>query len=435
MFSKKSTLYRFCFLYTTIVIAFNFSATTLNAQTLDESVVPKYILPPLLKLNDGQLVKSKYTWEHTRRPEIITLLKKNLYGVMPGRPKRMRFDVFDVDSNAMGGKAIRKQIKVTFDSNIDSVYMDILMYVPKYPIGRKPVIVGLNFGGNQEVTTDTAVKITHSWVPKKAPGSINHRATAASRGVASSVWPIDKMISEGFASATVYYGDIDPDYNNDYNAVQSLYPKLQNRPDNFSGVGAWAWGLSRVMDYLETDPNVNKKEVILTGLSRLGKAAIWAGATDQRFAMLISTESGKGGDALFQRQFGESVDHINKAFPQWFCHNFSKYVGKVPEMPFDQHMVLALMAPRPLYVGSAAEDLNEDPKGEFLALKATEPVYKLFGFPGLPMDKMPEVNQPIQGVQLAYHLREGKHGITAFDWENYFKFIKNHLEDKNAALK
>lgn len=429
MFAKKNKHCDCWLLFLTIVAIVILSPAGLRAQTLDENLVPRYTLPPLLKLSNGNMVTNKKTWERKRRPEIIALLKKELYGVMPGKPKRMAFDVFDVDSNAMGGKAIRKQIKVTFDRNIDSVYMDILLYIPKYPLGKKPVIVGLNFGGNQEVTNDTSVKITHSWVPKRAPGSINHHASSVSRGVASSVWPIEKMISEGFASATVYYGDIDPDYNDDHNAVQSLYPKLQQRQDNFSSVGAWAWGLSRVMDYLETDQCINKNEVILTGLSRLGKAAIWAGATDERFAMLISTESGKGGDALFKREFGESVTSINRVFPQWFCHNFSKYVGKVNEMPFDQHMVLALMAPRPLYVGSAAEDLNEDPKGEFLALKATEPVYKLFGYPGLPMDKMPPINQPIHGIQLAYHLREGKHGITPFDWENYFKFIKNHLKE------
>lgn len=425
----KNTSLKRCLQVLLGTIVYMITAVSANGQTLDERLVPNYTLPSLLTLNSGKKVTTKSVWENKRRPEIIALLKKEFYGVMPGKPKRMRFDVFDLDTSAMGGTAIRKQIKVTFDANVDSVFMDILMYIPKKLRHKAPVIVGLNFGGNQEVTTDSAVKITHSWVPKKAAGAINHHATSASRGVASSVWPIDKMLAEGFASATVYYGDIDPDYDDDHNAVQSLYPELQNRQDNFSSVGAWAWGLSRVMDYLETDPDIGKKEVVLTGLSRLGKAAIWAGATDERFAMLISTESGKGGDALFQRQFGESVDRINKVFPQWFCHNFGKYAGKINEMPFDQHEVLALMAPRPLYVGSAEEDLNEDPKGEFLALKATEPVYRLYGFPGLPTEKMPAVNQAIHGVQLAYHLREGKHGITSFDWENYFEFIKRHLAE------
>nr|WP_294894386.1 acetylxylan esterase [uncultured Pedobacter sp.] len=396
-----------------------------SAQTLDETKVPAYTLPPLLKFENGKQVKTVQQWEK-RREEILDLLQQEMYGQHPGKPAKMKFEVFDLDNNALNGKAIRKQIKVVFSPKQDSVYMDILMYIPKNSI-KPPVILGLNFGGNQEVINDPAVRITHSWVSKKSKGAINNRASETSRGVASGVWPVEKMLEAGFASATIYCGDIDPDYDNVTNAVQSLYPKLQDRKDNFSTIGAWAWGLSRAMDYLEKDNDINSNKVILTGLSRLGKAALWAGATDQRFAIVISTESGKGGDALFQRQFGESVERINKVFPQWFCHNFSKYSNHVAEMPFDQHMVLAMMAPRPFYLGSAEEDLNEDPKGEFLAIKAIEPAYKLYGFKGLPTAKMPPVNQSIYGDRLGFHLREGKHGITAFDWDNYIKFIKSHL--------
>lgn len=400
-----------------------------NAQTSDESKVPAYTLPALLKFENGKQVKSVKDWKK-RREEILDLLQKEMYGQRPIKPAKMKFEVFDLDTNALNGKAIRKQIKVIFNPKQDSVYMDILMYVPKN-ITRPPVIVGLNFGGNQEVLNDSAIRITHSWVGKKSKGAVNNKASEGSRGVASEVWPVEKMLDAGFASATIYCGDIDPDYDNTTNAVQSLYPKLQDRKDNFSTIGAWTWGLSRAMDYLEKDKGINPDQVILTGLSRLGKAALWAGATDQRFAMVISTESGKGGDALFQRQFGESVERINTVFPQWFCLNFSKYSNHVAEMPFDQHMVLAMVAPRPFYLGSAAEDLNEDPKGEFLAMKAIEPVYQLYGFKGLPTDEMPAVNQAIYGDRLGFHLREGKHGITAFDWDNYIKFIKVHLKDEN----
>lgn len=410
-----------------LLFLFLFTLCKASAQTLDESKVPSYILPALLQFKNGKQVKSTQQWIK-RREEILTLLKKEMYGQRPGRPSKMKFEVFDLDSNALNGKAIRKQIKVIFNPKQDSVYMDILMYIPKNTI-RPPVVLGLNFGGNQEVINDPSVRITHSWVSKKSKGALKNSASIASRGVASAVWPVEKMLDAGFASATIYSGDIDPDFDNTNNAVQSLYPKLQDRDDNFSTIGAWAWGLSRAMDYLEKDKDINANEVVLTGLSRLGKAALWAGASDQRFAMVISTESGKGGDALFQRQFGESVEHINTVFPQWFCHNFSKYSKHVAEMPFDQHMVLAMMAPRPFYLGSAQEDLNEDPKGEFLAVKAIEPIYRIYGFKGLPTDKMPLVNQPVYGDRLGFHLREGKHGITAFDWDNYIKFIKLHLKD------
>ncbi|MBC7653392.1 MAG: acetylxylan esterase [Oligoflexus sp.] len=400
---------------------------SVKAQTLEESEVPKYTLPALTILNNGKDVKTAKVWESKRRDEIISLLKNEMYGIMPKKPKRMVFKVFDMDSTAINGKATRKQVRVIFDKKADSIFMDILIYIPNKIKQPVPLILGLNFAGNQEALNDPKIKITESWVSKKSKGAIKNKATEASRGNAEDVFPIERMIDEGYAAATIYAGDIDPDYLDLNNAVQSLYPKLQNRKDNFSTIGAWAWGLSRAMDYFEKDKQVDEKRVVLTGLSRLGKAALWAGALDQRFAMVISTESGKGGDALFKREFGESVDRITKVFPQWFCLNFDKYANNVSQMPFDQHMVLALVAPRPLYIGTAIEDLNEDPKGEFLSLKAAELVYKLFGFNGLPINQLPKVNQPIQTDKLGFHIREGKHGITAYDWHNYFVFIKSRL--------
>nr|WP_294898239.1 acetylxylan esterase [uncultured Pedobacter sp.] len=399
----------------------------IKAQTLKEAEVPAYVLPSLTTLNNGKAVKISKVWENKRRTEIINLLKKEMYGQSPKRPKRMVFKVFDNDSTALNGKATRKQVRVTFDSRVDSVYMDVLIYIPNKIKQPAPLILGLNFGGNQEVVNDPNVKITHSWVSRKSKGVVNNHATVVSRGYSTEAFPVERMIDEGYAAATIYAGDIDPDYFNLTNAVQSLYPKLQKRKDNFSTIGAWAWGLSRAMDYFETDKQINAKKVVLTGLSRMGKASLWAGALDQRFAVLISTEAGKGGDALFKREFGESVDRISKVFPQWFCHNFAKYANHVPDMPFDQHMVLALIAPRPLYVGAAEEDLNEDPKGEFLALKATEPIYKLFGFDGLPVNSFPKVSQPATSEKMGFHLRPGGHGITKYDWDNYFLFLKTRL--------
>jgi hypothetical protein len=420
--SKFKTLFFFgLFFLLTLMMA------NVKAQTLDEKEVPKYTLPSLLTLNKGKEVKTAKIWEKKRRKEIISLLKTEMYGTMPKKPKRMVFKVFDVDSNALNGKATRKQVRVIFDKKVDSVFMDILIYIPNKVKQSVPLILGLNFAGNQEALNDPKIKITESWVGKKSKGAINNKASEESRGYSTGVFPIERMIDEGYAAATIYAGDIDPDNFNLTNAVQSLYPKLQNRKDNFSTIGAWAWGLSRAMDYFEKDSQIDEKRVVLTGLSRLGKAALWAGALDQRFAMVISTESGKGGDALFKREFGESVDRITKVFPQWFCANFSKYANNVPQMPFDQHMVLALVAPRPLYIGTAQEDLNEDPKGEFLSLKAAEPVYKLYGFKGLPINELPKVNQPVNTDKLGFHLREGKHGITAYDWDNYFVFIKSRL--------
>ncbi len=404
-----------------------FLSVGLKSQTLKESEVPAYVLPSLTTFNNGKDVKTAKDWTNKRRSEIIKLLKKEMYGTLPKKPKHLLFKVFDIDSNALGGKATRKQVRVTFNSRVDSVFMDVLIYIPNKIRKPAPLILGLNFAGNQEIVNDSNIKITKSWVPKKSKGAVNNRATELSRGYSTEFFPIERMIDEGYAAATIYAGDIDPDYFEVSNAVQSLYPKLQKRKDNFSTIGAWAWGLSRAMDYFEIDEQVDAKKVVLTGLSRMGKASLWAGALDQRFAILISTEAGKGGDALFKREFGESVDRIVKVFPQWFCRNFDKYANNVSIMPFDQHMMLALVAPRPLYIGAAEEDLNEDPKGEFLAIKATERVYKLFGFDGLQADELPQVNNPLRSVKLGFHLRSGKHGITAYDWDNYFEFIKTRL--------
>ncbi len=410
-----------------LVVALVFLFGNLQSQKLNEAEVPNYVLPSLTKMNNGKEVSSAHQWEKKRRCEIISLLKKEMYGQMPKKPKRMVFTVFDTDTKALGGKATRKQVRVTFDKRVDSVFMDVLIYIPNNTKQPAPLILGLNFAGNQEIVNDPNIRITQSWVPKKSKGAVNNRASEASRGYASEVFPVERMIDEGYAVAIIYAGDIDPDYFNLDNAVQSLYPKLQKRKDNFSTIGAWAWGLSRAMDYFETDPQIDQKRVVLTGLSRMGKASLWAGALDERFAIVISTEAGKGGDALFARQFGESVGRITKVFRQWFSLNFSKYANNVAKMPFDQHMVMALVAPRPLYVGAAEEDLNEDPKGEFLALKAAEPIYNLYGFKGLPAETLPKVNNPLRSERLGFHLRTGKHGITAYDWDSYFEFIKSRL--------
>ena len=395
-------------------------------QRLDTAILKQ--VPNVLVANNGQRITNATQWYKQRRPELLQFFTTQVYGQMPGRPKAMRFKVFDTDEHALGGIATRKQITVYFNGQSDGPQMDILLYIPNKPKGKVAAIVGLNFDGNQAVNADTAIKITQAWVWKGTPGAINSHATAASRGKNASQWPLEKILAHGYAVATVYRGEVYPDYDHGFNTgLHALYPELQHRGDNFATIGAWAWALSRVMDYLETDNRIDNRRVAVFGFSRLGKAALWAGATDQRFALVISNESGSGGAKLFHFTGGEGTTRFITKFPYWFCDNFKQYAGKDSLLNFDQHELISLIAPRPVYVASALDDSNSNPEAEFWSLRLADPVFKLLGGKGLPAGDWPAPNQSRMG-QTAYHVRTGKHDVTDFDWEQYLSFADINLK-------
>jgi hypothetical protein len=421
----------------------------------DEAKVPAYTLPDPLVREDGRKVTDATGWTDKRRPELLGLFAEHVYGRMPRRRlPDLRFEVTSTERRALNGLATRKEVTVHFTAQPDGPKMRILIYVPEG--GQKPVpaFIGYNFGGNHAVHSDPGIPLAKSWMRPARDGTVeNNRATEKGRGREASRWQVEKVISHGYALATIYYGDVEPDHADGWtNGVRSLFHPVtlaplaapapgtftagkgapdEAEPDAWGAIGAWAWGLSRALDYLETDQDIDAKRVSVIGHSRLGKTSLWAGATDERFAIVISNNSGCGGAALSKRVFGETVERINTSFPHWFCGNFKKYNGKEANLPIDQHELIALAAPRPVYVASAEKDLWADPRGEFLGAKHAEPVFKLFGKSGLGVSDMPAIDKPV-GNFIGYHIRTGEHDVTAYDWEQYLAFADWHLKGKGG---
>ncbi|WP_146530939.1 glucuronyl esterase domain-containing protein [Novipirellula artificiosorum] len=394
-------------------------SVTLNAEEFvfeanyDESKIPAYELPDVLA---G--VTTADDWV-AKRVEWYDLLSREMFGMAPPESQgATQFRSAADNTLVLDGKVLLRQLIV----ELAGKELNLALFLPKSATEKAvPVFLGYNFNGNHTVIDDPAVLLPQSWMRSTS----DHQAHEKDRGTSASRWSIEQIVDGGFGLVTLYYGDVDPDFDDGFK--NGVHEQLGiPAADQAASIATWAWALSRVVDVLEKVEEVDATKVAVFGHSRLGKTSLWAGASDERIALVISNDSGCGGAALSRRRIGETVWRINDSFPHWFCGNFKKYGNHEADMPFDNHVLLALVAPRPLYVASAEADQWADPKGEFLSCLHADPVYRLLGTEGLPTDTMPAVNEPVHG-QIGYHMRSGKHDVTDFDWQQYVEFATRHL--------
>lgn len=369
-----------------------------EAYPADPSM-PAYVLPELLQTKDGAAATTADQWSKVRRPEVLDLFRTHVYGRVPATPFEQTFQVVNEDKNALGGAATLQEFDVRIARGDKSLTIRVNLFIPNQ--AAKPVPAFL-------------------LICNRGPENID-----PTREKKSEFWPVEEGIARGYAMAAFLNSDVDPDKHDEFqNGIHGLLDTDKRGPDAWGTIAAWAWGASRVLDYLQTVPQINPKQVAVIGHSRGGKTALWAGAEDQRFAMAVSNDSGCGGAALSRRRFEgrEQVARIVKSFPHWFCENFKQYADREDDLPIDQHELVALIAPRAVAVGSASEDRWADPRGEFLSVVHASPAYALFGHKALGTMEMPNIGDAIHGDQAHYHLRPGKHNLILVDWQHYWDF-------------
>ncbi len=394
----------------------------------DESKVGDHPLPQLLIAEDGSPVKTTEDWQKKRRAEVLALFEKHVFGHTPAIAKDIKVEVTATKADALDGLATRKLLHVSLPGVPKWQGMEVMIYIPNARQKPAPVFVGLSFQGNHAVTTEKDVPLSTRWMRqgKEKDQVVDDRSTELSRGAEASRWPLKMILGAGYAVATAYYGDIEPDHPDGWKdglrgAASPAGPDTVWKDDDWGAIGAWSFGVSRILDACAEDPSLDTKRAAVIGHSRLGKTSLWAGAQDGRFGLVISNNSGEGGAAIARRDFGETTKIITGSFPHWFCKHYSTYAEpNTPNLPVDSHMLLALAAPRGLYVASALEDTWADPKGEFIGAREAGVVYQLFGKSGVGVAEQPAVEHPA-GAQVRYHIRNGKHDVTDYDWQQYLK--------------
>jgi len=364
----------------------------------EEANVSPYELPNAMEGSAGA-VRTRNDWKG-RRAEVLDLFREHVYGRSPGKPEKLRFQVLEESKSAMDGAATLKRVAILSTQGGREHKFELRMFLPNAASGPVPVflVTGHRGAGNFDMT----------------------------RKQKSGFWPAEEVIARNYGIAAFLASEVAPDDKERFReGAIALFEGASTggRPGNaWATLAAWAWGASRSLDYFETDSRVDAKRVAIVGHSRGGKAALWAGAEDERFALAISNNSGEGGAALGRRYFGEHLEWINERFPHWFAGNYKGFAGRIDKLPVDQHMLLALMAPRALYVTSADEDLWADPRGEFLSLAHASPVYQLYGEAMIQPGDMPAIDRPLIAGRRAYHVRTGGHDLTPYDWQRFMDF-------------
>ncbi|GAB4052903.1 glucuronyl esterase domain-containing protein [Spirosoma litoris] len=371
----------------------------------DESKVPAYTLPDVLTTTTNVPIRTKAAWEKVRRPEIIKLFEENVYGQMPKSYDRLTYSIAHKNTSAMAGKATLKEVTIEVVNHTKPIQIHLVLFVPNQRKRPAPLFLLINNRGKDNMDPTRVHK--------------------------SDFWPAEMVIDSGYAVAAFHVSDLAPDDTANYvNGVLQLYPEQLTANDGMKAIGAWAWGASRVLDYLEKDADIDAKKVAVVGHSRGGKASLWAAAEDPRFALCVTNCSGNTGAALSHRRFGETINRINTVFPHWFANNYKKYNTNEDALPLDQHMLLAAIAPRPLYITNASKDLWADPTGTFLSAKYAEKVYALYGLTSNLPATPPAINQPITLPPIGYHNREGEHNLTAYDWRNFIQFATIYYKQR-----
>lgn len=386
-----------------------------------EALVGSYSLPEILVDRQGKPVTSAAAWFDHRRAEIVSLFEEYQFGKSPAAPAHIRYEVHENGAPAFDDLGKRTQLTLFFAEAADEPKMDVVFYVPAGAEGPVPLLLYIGFTPNSLVTGDPGVKKGYYWNREHEKVPVGDRKRFDKLEVPA-------FLARGFGVATVYYGDIEPDFQGGArHGIRNLFPAT-GKPDEWGSFAAWSYGLSRILDYFEEEPAVDAGRVAIAGISRLGKTVLWAGALDTRFAMVIPMCSGESGAALSRRNYGETIAHITEKtrFPYWFAPKYQEYGSDVSALPVDAHMLLSLIAPRPLLLTTGNTDKWSDPYGEFLAAVAAGPVYQMLGKEGLDTDKMPPAGEAIL-KDIGYFMHDGGHGTVPQDWEIVLDFMAQHF--------